>query len=187
VFDGAHPPYKEDASPSALSVYGRTKAAGEASARQAPRHVVVRMPLQYGFSCAQDDSFVLKVIAALKIDCAREIDNAQARYPTLSDDVATAIAGLLERGYSGTIHLSGPTRATRLQMWRMIADAFDLPRDRITAAPQPVRAAAARPSDSRLDTTRYEQMGLPLFHEFGTGLELVRAQMEAAGYDWRAG
>jgi dTDP-4-dehydrorhamnose reductase len=144
------------------------------------------MPLQYGFSRAQDDAFVLKVLAALRGGAALEIDNVQARYPTLSDDVAAAIAGLLVRDYCGTIHVSGPTRATRLEMWRMIAETFGLPHAQVKAAPEAVRAAAARPPDSRLNTSRYSHTGLPAFHTFEAGLQVVRSQMEAAGYDWNA-
>jgi len=39
VFDGSAPPYQEDDPPTPLSLYGRTKAAGESAARACPRQV----------------------------------------------------------------------------------------------------------------------------------------------------
>jgi S-adenosylmethionine synthetase len=186
VFDGLTPPYREDSPVCPLSMYGRTKATGEQAARAAPEHIVIRMPLQYGYSQAHDDSFVLKVLEAIRSGERRETDNVQLRYPTLSDDVALSLCTLRARSFTGTIHMRGPTRATRLEMWQAIALAFDLPHKQIVAAPRPVRVAAARPPDSRLDTALYDSLGLPALHTFADGLRIVKSSMEADGYDWRA-
>jgi dTDP-4-dehydrorhamnose reductase len=108
------------------------------------------------------------------------------RYPTLSDDVAGAILELRDRGFTGTIHMRGPTRATRFEMWHAMAQVFELPDAHITPAPRPVTAEAARPRDSMLGTNLYDGMQLPAFHSFPEGLRGVRALMESSGYDWRA-
>ncbi len=187
VFDGTAPPYAEDAPPSPISVYGRTKADGEAAARQAPEHLIVRMPLQYGYSQPHDDSFVLKVLAALRGAAPLEIDDVQIRYPTLSNDVAHAILALLARGVRGVVHLRAPSRMTRYAMWREMARVFELPCGHVRPAPQPVCQTAPRPADSQLGTARYDALGLPPFHDFNAGLRLVRAAMEHDGYEWRTG
>jgi dTDP-4-dehydrorhamnose reductase len=48
VFDGERPPYKEDATPTPLSLYGRTKAASEIAALSEPSAAVVRVALLFG-------------------------------------------------------------------------------------------------------------------------------------------
>lgn len=187
VFDGSAPPYAEDAPVSPISVYGRTKAEGEIAAREAGEWMIVRMPLQYGYSQRDDDAFVLKVLAALRRGEEQELDDVQVRYPTLSDDVARAIGELLVRGERGIFHLRGPTRLTRYGMWREIARVFEMPDAGIRRAPGAVVQEARRPANSELSTGRYDALGLGRFHDFGSGLRLVRALMEQDGYDWRRG
>lgn len=187
VFDGSAPPYAEDAAVSPISVYGRTKAEGEAAARAAGEWMIVRMPLQYGYSEAEDDSFVLKVLGALRRGEEHEVDDVQVRYPTLSDDVAEAIGALLARGERGIFHLRGPSRLTRYGMWREIARVFEMESWGVRRAPGAVRQAARRPANSELSTARYDALGLAAFHDFESGLRLVRAAMERDGYDWRRG
>ncbi len=184
VFDGRTPPYHEDDPVAPVSVYGRTKAAGESAARACPRHLIVRMPLQYGFSCVPDDALLLKVLQALNTGTAHHVDHHQVRYPTLSDDVANAILHLLACGYTGTLHLRGRTRATRLQMWRAIAHAFGYDATRILPARVPATAAAARPADCRLSITRARAVHVAPFHTLQDGLLYCRTLMERAGVDW---
>jgi len=186
VFDGSHPPYGEDDPTSAISVYGQTKAAGESAARTASKHIIVRLPLQYGFSQPDDDSFILKVLGAIEPGMPVQVDDYQFRYPTLSDDVALAILALVQAEFRGTIHLRGPTRTTRCEMWRTIAEAFELQDARIHPAPRPQEHTAPRPPDSRLSTRLYDSMALHQFRSFEDGLRFSRQLMEDAGYDWRA-
>lgn len=187
VFDGSAPPYAEDAPVNPLSVYGKTKAAGEAATREAGDWLIIRMPLQYGYSQLEDDSFVLKVLAALRRGERHALDDVQARYPTLSDDVVRALDELLVRGERGVFHLRGPTRLTRYAMWREIARVFEMPEDGIERAAGRVGQEAQRPLDSQLSTGRYDALGLAPFHDFTSGLRLVREAMERDGYDWRRG
>jgi len=186
VFDGTRPPYREDAPPSPLNVYGKTKAAGESAARGANQHMVVRIPLQYGYSQVPDDSMLLKIIARLKSGEPIEVDHWQYRYPTLTDDVAFALLDLIDLGFRGTIHLRAPSRLTRLEIWKAVAQALDLDPSLVRPAPEPVAQAAARPRDAALDTSLYESFRLHPFHAFTPGLEFTSKKMETAGYDWRA-
>jgi dTDP-4-dehydrorhamnose reductase len=185
VFDGSAPPYLEEDPVTPVNLYGRTKAAGESAARACPRHLIVRMPLQYGFSCVPDDAFLLKVLHALNCDSVHHVDHCQVRNPTLSDDVARAILHLLARGYSGTIHLCSRTRATRFQMWRMIAQAFGYDTACILPTFAPAATAAERPADSGLSAGRAYTLQVAPFCAFHEGLLQCHTLMEHAGVDWR--
>ena len=186
VFDGKNPPYREDAPPSPLSVYGRTKAAGESAAIEAKRHMVVRIPLQYGYSQPVDDSMVLKIVARLKTGGKCEIDNWQFRYPTLADDVAHALVGLLRINFNGIVHLRAPSKVTRFDMWQHIARVFGYNPELVIPMADAETHAAARPRDAALDTALFDSLNLHQFHDFPAGLELTMQKMEADGYDWRA-
>ncbi|NLF39756.1 SDR family oxidoreductase, partial [bacterium] len=182
VFDGLHPPYHEGDVPSPLSVYGASKAAGESAVSTLSRHLIVRIPLQYGYFAADDDSFLIKAIRRINAGGIIELDDTQIRYPTLSDDVASALAALIPSGVTGIVHLSGPTRMTRYSMFTEIAGVFGCTH----AVLAPVSSAgntfaggqiARRPHDSHLATSRYDSLGLPAVHSFREGLELVRSSL----------
>jgi len=184
VFDGTKPPYHESDPVSPVSVYGETKAAGECAARIANEHIIVRIPLQYGFSQVPDDSFIIKVLEKLASNTQIKLDYAQLRHPTLGDDVARAIILLRNMKFTGIIHLCGPTAITRYEMWQTIADMFECDRSLISALPEPEKFLAARPNDSRMSTELYASLGLPPFHSFSEGLMQVKQQMMVYGYDW---
>jgi S-adenosylmethionine synthetase len=184
IFDGTSPPYGESDGASPVNVYGRTKAVGECAARQTNKHIVVRVPLQYGFSQVPDDSFVIKVLEKMSSADTVALDNVQLRHPTLSDDVAQAILNLLHIDFTGTIHLRGTTDVTRFAIWQIIADVFDCDPSCVLALPEAAVFAAARPNDSRLSTDLYSSLDLPPFHSFRDGLAIVRKQMMEYGFDW---
>jgi len=185
VFDGTHPPYREDAPVAPLNVYGQTKAAGESATRTCPNHIIARIPLQYGFSTLTDDSLLLKVLSALNKHSIHEIEHQQVRYPTLSDDVGSALVALFERRFRGIIHMCGPTRTTRFHIWRAIAEVFDYDPARVLPSMSPAPQSATRPVDCFLLPRRYYRMGLPQFHSLYDGLAFCRQRMEAAGVSIR--
>jgi dTDP-4-dehydrorhamnose reductase len=165
VFDGRKQgAYVESDAVAPLSVYGRTKAAGEAAVRRAaPRHVIVRTSWVYG---AYGSNF-LKTMLRL----ARERDELrvvadQHGAPTSTRDLARIVLALAPRLAAGenawgTYHFAGRGFTT----WHGFADAIvaaaapALGRrplvTAITAAEYP--AAARRPANSRLDCTLFER------------------------------
>ena len=165
VFDGRkEEPYVESDPVAPLSVYGRTKAAGEEAVRRAaPRHVILRTSWVYG---AYGGNF-LKTMLRL----ARERDELrvvadQHGAPTSTRDLARIILALAPRlaageNVWGTYHFAGHGYTT----WHGFADAIvaaaapALGRRpavmAITAAEYP--AAARRPKNSRLDCALFER------------------------------
>ena len=177
VFDGKNPPYNENNPMSPVNVYGKTKAAGEAAVRNVDNHIIVRIPLQYGFSVSGEDSLISKVIASLKLNQSYEINNNQVRYPTLSDDVAYGILDLLNIDFTGTIHLSSSSGLTRYEIWESVSNIFDLNNSEIIPTDKPVKQFAPRPLNSRLSTKLYDSLGLHEFHSFNEGLVHVKKMM----------
>ncbi len=177
VFNGENPPYNENVPISPVNVYGKTKAAGESHVRNVPNHIIIRIPLQYGFSVSSEDSLISKIISALEQNKTYEINNVQVRYPTLSDDVAYAILDLLEINFTGTIHLSGSSEVTRYEIWKLVSEIFNLNESEIIPTDEPVKQFAPRPLNSNLSTKLYNSLNLHKFHTFQEGLLHIKKKM----------
>ena len=177
VFDGLNPPYNENDPISPCNVYGKSKAIGESYVRNVDNHIIVRIPLQYGFSTEKEDSLISKIINALKLEKTYEVNHSQVRYPTLSDDVAHALNSLIDIDFTGTIHLSSQSAVTRYDIWKKVSEVFDLKKSEIIPTDKPVKQFAPRPPNSHLSTNLYESLNLYKFHSFDEGLQIIKNKM----------
>jgi dTDP-4-dehydrorhamnose reductase len=164
VFDGRKTaPYEVDDPVNPLSVYGETKAAGEAGVRGAGGpHVILRTSWVYG---ALGANFV-KTMLRLAADRSEiRIVDDQWGAPTAAADIADAVmtiaASLMDgRGEYGTFHFTADGATT----WRRFAErifaegakaGLAVPKTiAITTAEYPT--PAQRPRNSRLDCSRVE-------------------------------
>ncbi len=105
VFDGmATRPYHEFDRPNPLSVYGRSKLAGEEAVRAAnPRHFIVRTAWLYH---ALGKNFPLTICGLGRKGDVRVV-NDQFGSPTYAPHLAQAINGLLDTKAYGTYHMAG--------------------------------------------------------------------------------
>jgi dTDP-4-dehydrorhamnose reductase len=113
VFDGSAPldadgrprPYLESDPTGPRSVYGETKLAGERQVLAAsPSHTVVRTAWLYGIDGPNFVATMLRLAGELE---AVQVVDDQIGSPTWSGHLAPAVLGLLERGVSGLVHLTG--------------------------------------------------------------------------------
>jgi dTDP-4-dehydrorhamnose reductase len=114
VFDGAKgAPYAEDDAPNPMNAYGRSKLAGEVAVRETlPQRYIVRTSWVYGPGRV---SFPEKVLlAAAEQKKLRGVTDEIAS-PTWTNDLAEAIALLIETGEYGTYHLAGEGECSRLE------------------------------------------------------------------------
>lgn len=117
VFAGdATDPYEVGAPIAPVSVYGITKAAGEAAARLAPQHLVVRTSWVYG-----DGGNFIRTMRRLaqSRDEVTVVDDQLGR-PTHAGDLAAALLHLLEREAWGTHHATG---TGEIVSWADVAEA----------------------------------------------------------------
>ncbi|KFF63541.1 dTDP-4-dehydrorhamnose reductase [Pectobacterium brasiliense] len=103
VFDGnATEPYSEDSATNPLSVYGKTKLAGEqAVAKASPEAIIVRTAWvfsEYG------NNFVKTMLRLAKERDTLSVVNDQRGCPTYAGDLAQAIISLLEKNAEGGIY-----------------------------------------------------------------------------------
>lgn len=177
VFDGTKAQaYVEDDATSPLSVYGRTKLAGEVATR--PEDAVVRTSWVSGRHGANMVKTILRL--AGEHERLAFVDD-QRGHPTFADDLAAAIVGLVEGGHAGTFHVTNQGATT----WHgfaqaVLAAAGDDPArvDPITTAQMP--RPAHRPANSLLENRALVDAGLPLLADFREPLARLVAELQQA-------
>jgi dTDP-4-dehydrorhamnose reductase len=158
VFDGARDtPYREDDATRPLSVYGRSKLAGEHAVRDIlpERHLIVRSQWLFG---PGGRNFVTTILDLAAQRQPLRVVNDQFGRPSHAPDLARAIWRLVERDARGTVHVANEGSAS----W------FDLATAAVAAAgigtivepcrTEDVPRPAPRPKFSVLDCSRFLEL-----------------------------
>jgi dTDP-4-dehydrorhamnose reductase len=178
VFDGtAVRPYTEWDRPNPLSVYGRSKLAGEAEAtRLGPAATVVRTSWLCG---RHGRNFVRTMVERASRGEELSVVDDQHGCPTFADDLAAAIRRLVVGCMPGLFHVTnqGPTSWYQLACDALAVAALDPGLVRPVATDELVPARPApRPRFSVLDNAALRLSGMPLLPDHHQPLErLVRA------------
>lgn len=169
VFSGdSDRPYAEWDDPAPVSVYGRSKLAGE---REVGRtDTVVRTSWVCG---RHGPNFVASVLRlAREHDVLTMVDD-QVGCPTLADDLAGMVARLAVEARPGVVHVTNQGAVSRYELARQVLAAAGLDAERVkpiaTADLQPARPAR-RPANSVLDNAVLRLSGIPLLPDFRASL-----------------
>jgi dTDP-4-dehydrorhamnose reductase len=183
VFDGAPPldgdgrprPYLESDPTGPRSVYGRTKLEGEQQVLAAsPSHTVVRTAWLYGLDGANFPATMLRLAGERE---AVQVVTDQVGSPTWSGHLAPAILGLLERGVSGLLHLTGGGHVSWCGFAEEIFRQAEVDcRVEPTTSEEFVRPAP-RPAWSALESGRDDVLPLPPWQDGLAGYLAARAGM----------
>jgi dTDP-4-dehydrorhamnose reductase len=178
VFDGrASRPYTEWDEPNPLSVYGRTKLAGEREL--APRHSVVRT----SWVCGRHGANIVHTVLRLAAEggTLRFVDD-QLGCPTFTFDLAPAVRSLALSRRPGVYHVTNQGPTTWFNFARAIVAAAGHDPDRVEAVrtedlrpPRP----APRPANSVLDNAAMRLSGLPLLPAWLDSLERLVKEITA--------
>ena len=167
VFDGSGTrPWREDDATGPLSVYGRTKLEGEQGiARALPRHLVLRTSWVYA---ARGGNFAKTMLRLARERDTLTVVDDQFGAPTgaelLADATAHALLGLLaDASKAGIYHLAAAGETNWHSYARFVVGKAQQAGEILKAGPEQVmpvassafKAAAPRPHNSRLDTTRF--------------------------------
>jgi dTDP-4-dehydrorhamnose reductase len=172
-------PYREDAAPAPLSVYGASKLAGERHALASERALVVRTSWLFGPGGANFVATMTGLLDAGKIPL-RVVDD-QRGCPTYAPFLARAVLDLAALGASGIVHyrnrepVSWYAFAVEIaRLWSGSADVLP-----VTTAEFP--RPAPRPAWSVLDVARFEELtGRPV-EPWASGLAEYLAWMRKGG------
>jgi dTDP-4-dehydrorhamnose reductase len=177
VFDGSGSrPWREDDATGPLSVYGRTKLEGEQAIRAAlPQHLILRTSWVYA---ARGANFAKTMLRLAREREQLTVVDDQVGAPTGADLLADATAHALralraDAGKAGTYHVVAAGETSWHGYARFVVGKAQQRGEKFKADPARIvpvssaefRAAAPRPHNSRLDTTRFRSaFGLHLPH-----------------------
>ncbi|HVE12977.1 MAG TPA: SDR family oxidoreductase [Elusimicrobiota bacterium] len=165
IFDGKNAPYREEAAPSPLSAYGKSKAEAEYLCRAAcPRSLMVRVSLTFGFKEAGAPSFTDSMLASLRRGEKLKAFSDQRRAMLWVGDAVELLARALERpdidaAFPNRVaNLAGLEGVTRQRFAEALCDAFGLSRSLvIPGTTADAKLSAPRPLDCTLDGSRLWQ------------------------------
>jgi dTDP-4-dehydrorhamnose reductase len=178
VFDGTAAPYAEDAPPQPLSVYGRTKVEAEGLVAGYSRGVIVRPPLMYGVPAASRQTTFLRQLAAIREGTELRLFTDEFRTPMALVDAADAVIAAAGSEVTGTLHIAGPQRLSRLEMGLIAARAMGCADERIVAIEQrDVASPEPRPADVSLDCGMFTRVfGKPPGRSMSEAMHEIAAQ-----------
>ncbi len=146
--------FREDHEPAPISIYGRTKVAGERAVLEAhPAALVARIPLLYGDSLGRGLGATDGLLAALARGEAPTLFSDEWRTPLDVFDAADALLELAHGSLAGLLHLAGPERISRAELGLCAVRAAGLSVPLRTASRSSAPSSNLRPADVCLDTT----------------------------------
>jgi dTDP-4-dehydrorhamnose reductase len=159
VFDGmADRAYHEFDRTNPLSVYGKSKLAGElAVVAHNNRHYIVRTSWLYH---TEGENFPKAMLAQSKRAEVR-VACDQHGSPTYAPHLVRAIARLIETGAYGTFHIAGNGAASRFEMTRRLYQLLGIGTVALPAATAEFPRPAPRPRYSALTTVQDPEILLP--------------------------
>ena len=159
VFDGMGlRPYHEFDLTNPLSIYGKSKLAGErAVTAHNNRHYIVRTSWLFH---TEGENFPKAMLAQANRNDVRVVCD-QYGSPTYAPHLAAAIAGLIGTGAYGTYHIAGSGAASRFEMTQKLYQLFGVGTVAHPAATADFPRPAPRPRYSALTTVQEPEILLP--------------------------
>ena len=157
VFDGrGRRPYLPNDPANPLSVYGRTKWAGEEAVRSAGgRSLVVRTSWLFGL---HGRNFVEAILTKAEAGQPLSVVDDQIGAPTLAGDLAEAVVRLLDAAAEGTVHFTNGGSCSWYDFACEIVGCAGLDVTVSRTTSEALARPAHRPAYSVLDTSRYAEL-----------------------------
>jgi len=158
VFDGRKVgAYDEEDAAAPLSAYGRSKREGEQAALRVPTGIVIRASWLFGSGGWNFVEAILKQVEEGRRTLTVVAD--QKGRPTASPDLAEAVLALVDLGAVGVYHYANQGEVTWLDFAREILELGPYPGVEVLPVDSKTLARPAkRPSNSVLDTSKYERL-----------------------------
>lgn len=163
VFDGRDAPYGEEDEARPLSVYGKTKYAGELACLSNSNTIVARVSLLYGktipVGSSQPTGFFEQQLEKLRNGNGFNLFEDEFRTALALDDAASGLIQLLDCGETGLFHLAGEQRLSRFEMGALLADQLGVAPELVTpVAQKSVSFPEPRPADVSLSCERAKRV-----------------------------
>ena len=163
VFDGQKPTaegYAETDQPLPLSVYGKTKLAGEkAVSDETEHHIILRTAWLYG---SRGHNFLKTMLKLAYADPDRQLKvvNDQFGSPTWTYRLAQQIKKLVEKNARGTYHATAEGVCTWYDLAAYFLEKMNVPHRLVPCTSEEFPTAAVRPKNSILENRRMKEAGI---------------------------
>lgn len=127
VFDGRHGGYVETDALNPLNLYGQTKAEAETRVLRNPRHAVVRLAINFGFTPSSSRSFNEETFRLWQQGKSISFFTDEFRTPLPAEVTARALWDVLRSRAAGLYHLAGPERLSRYEIGQFLAELWPQP------------------------------------------------------------
>lgn len=135
IFDGESGPYDEQAEPSPVSIYGKSKAEGEKVIQELLEdYLILRTTIVYGWN-RRSKNFAMQVCQKLQAGTPMQVADDQIGNPTLVDYLAEASIRLLQQETRGIVNVVGKERLARAEFGKALARTFALDPEMIQPVP----------------------------------------------------
>ena len=127
IFDGNKKSYRENDTPNPLSVYGKSKYAGEVIARTYPKSIIIRAGWMMGGGPKKDKKFINKIIKQINAG-ATELKVVSDKFgtPCYTYDLAKSIKYLVKGKKYGVYHGACIGGGSRLDVAKLIVNRLGL-------------------------------------------------------------
>lgn len=179
VFDGQRsaPEYYTEADrPNPLSMYGRSKLAGDQAVQAATdNHLILRTAWLYGIG---NKNFLKTMLRLALADPDRTIKvvNDQHGSLTWSWRLALQIERLLDTGMTGIVHATAEGHTTWYEGARFFLDEMGVPYSMVPCTTADYPTPAHRPSNSILENSRLKAAGLNVMADWRDDVRLFARQ-----------
>jgi len=152
--DGADTPIPPDAPLAPISVYGRSKAAGERAVRQVTsKHLIIRTAWLYG---PGGNNFVEKILRLAASRDTLQVVEDEIGSPTHTLDLAEAAYYLVRAKKFGIYHVVNGGACSRFEQAKAVRDMAELSCDILPCPADTFPSKAKRPAYSVLDSSGAE-------------------------------
>lgn len=175
IFDGQSGPYKEEATPNPISIYGWSKLGGELVLRDRPDTLIVRTTVLFDqFSY----NFVTSVLRRLASGEPQPAPDSLYGSPTYVPHLAESILSAIDMDLSGIINIVGNRVMSRYRFALMISEIYG--QGWTSMYPGPVTGHAPRPLNAGLDAGKAQLLGVPIYDPLDGVREVINALEKVA-------
>ncbi|MCB9100414.1 MAG: sugar nucleotide-binding protein [Anaerolineales bacterium] len=157
VHSGLQPPYADDAAPTPINDYGRSKAAAEAAVAEVdPSAAIARTSLIYGLE--KMDRGTAGFVERLESGQTLILFSDVIRNPVWVESLAEALLKLVERDFAGTLNVVGRQAMSRELFGRRLLAYWGIETGSRVQPGRAVDISATIPLDLRLTCAKAEQL-----------------------------
>jgi dTDP-4-dehydrorhamnose reductase len=157
VHNGQTAPYDDDARPSPLNAYGRSKAAGEAAVAEiAPQAAIIRPSLIYGLQ--EMDRGTASFVQRLESGKPLALFNDVIRQPVWVDSLVDTLLKLVKVDFGGTLNVAGCQPLTREEFGRRMLAWWQVDHRGLLGSGRAADISDTIPLDLRMSTAKAEQL-----------------------------